>query len=204
VKKTQKGTFAPLSRKRIVTGKFIHMNNSPKNSIMNSKDYIEIMVKCMEKFFDYHGYEVTLCFGREDIPIHPEHVFVIARHNGDWLLTKHKKRGLEFPGGKVEPGETLEKAAARELFEETGAKTARLIRLGTYMVDQDPPFSKAIFFSDNTILEEKQHYHETEGPVLWSGDFSTVQGDERFSFVMKDEVVSRTLEYLKNDLEIHK
>jgi 8-oxo-dGTP diphosphatase len=157
----------------------------------------------MEKFLDYHGYEVTLWLGRDDMPINPEHVLVIARHNDDWLLTQHKKRGLEFPGGKLEPGETLEKAAARELFEETGAKSVKLIRLGTYMVNQDKPFAKAIFYTDSTILEQKRHYHETDGPVLWSGDFSTVQRDERFSFVMKDEVVSRTMDYIKNNFSIH-
>ena len=40
---------------------------------------------------------------------------VICRFFDQWLLTRHKERGWEFPGGKREPGETLEVAAFREV-----------------------------------------------------------------------------------------
>ncbi|MFE3109754.1 WhiB family transcriptional regulator [Kitasatospora indigofera] len=42
------------------------------------------------------------------------------------LLVEHPWRGLVPPGGKVEPGETPRRAAARELFEETGVSAALL------------------------------------------------------------------------------
>ncbi|CAM5613392.1 Putative 8-oxo-dGTP diphosphatase YtkD [Lysinibacillus sphaericus] len=42
------------------------------------------------------------------------------------LCTIHKRRGVEVPGGKVEPGETLEQAAVREVFEETGVHVKNL------------------------------------------------------------------------------
>ena len=38
-----------------------------------------------------------------------------------WLLTHHLRRGLEFPGGKVELGETPEEAAVREFMKKLAA-----------------------------------------------------------------------------------
>jgi ADP-ribose pyrophosphatase YjhB (NUDIX family) len=59
-------------------------------------------------------------------PMRPEVAAVsVAVVRGDRVLLVKRARppsqGLyAFPGGKVEPGETLEQAARRELFEETG------------------------------------------------------------------------------------
>ena len=152
----------------------------------------------MEKFIDLNGYEVHLELGSSEFPMDPKHVLVIARHQGTWLLTEHKVRGLEFPGGKAEEGETVEQAAERELYEETGAKVLSLTRIGTYMVKQNPPFAKAIFFAEIDFLEGKNDYLETAGPRLWNGDFETVKEDGRFSFVMKDDVISAALKFLQD------
>ena len=64
----------------------------------------------------------------------------VALMRGDRILLV--KRGQQpsrgyyaFPGGRVEPGETDEEAALRELFEETGLLAAEIKPLGTYLID---------------------------------------------------------------------
>lgn len=47
---------------------------------------------------------------------------VAARYQGKWVFCRHRQRTTwEMPGGHKEQGETVEAAAKRELFEETGA-----------------------------------------------------------------------------------
>jgi 8-oxo-dGTP diphosphatase len=44
-------------------------------------------------------------------------------YQGRWVYVRHKERkSWEIPGGHREIGETIDDAAKRELFEETGAK----------------------------------------------------------------------------------
>ena len=58
-----------------------------------------------------------------------EVVAALLRQDGKFLICQrpaHKARGLlwEFPGGKVEPGETMAQALARECREELGVTVA--------------------------------------------------------------------------------
>lgn len=47
-----------------------------------------------------------------------------VREDGAVVLAVNRRRGLEIAGGHVEEGETLEEAASREAYEETGAWVA--------------------------------------------------------------------------------
>ena len=88
----------------------------------------------METFNDEKGGTVKLSFLNDSFSKQADHVLVICRFFDQWLLTRHKERGWEFPGGKREPGETLEVAALREVEEETGAKLKNLHFIGEYEV----------------------------------------------------------------------
>ena len=60
---------------------------------------------------------------------------IAAKYQGWWVLCKHKERSTwEFPGGHREAGETIEAAAVRELYEETGAAEYRMVPVSVYSV----------------------------------------------------------------------
>ncbi|MBN8192084.1 nucleoside triphosphatase YtkD [Bacillus sp. NTK074B] len=150
----------------------------------------------MERFVDEHGKTVEMSFENGRFRQESNHVLVLCRYEGHWLLTRHKKRGLEFPGGKREEGETLTEAAIRETYEETGGIIKELVFIGEYKVYDDPPFVKTIYFAEVVKLIPKEDYMETEGSVLWSGDFKDIQEDPSFSFIMKDQVVELAVKRL--------
>ncbi len=95
----------------------------------------------------------------------PLHVWVVARYEGKWVLTKHKQRGLEFPGGKVEPGSTRIAAAIREVYEETGGIVKTLRYLGQYRVLEEGTRSlKICYFADIERFDAHPAVEETDGP----------------------------------------
>jgi mutator protein MutT len=66
----------------------------------------------------------------------------VVEHEDQFLIGQRPKgvplAGLwEFPGGKIEPGETAEGAAVRECLEETGIAVEPLFRYPTHVLDYD-------------------------------------------------------------------
>lgn len=156
----------------------------------------------MEESLDYLGKRIRLSFNKNAFSKKAEHVLIVCRYKGKWLLTKNKKRGLEFPGGKVEKGESLEEAAKREVFEETGAILTRLEFIGEYEVAEEAnTFVKAIFFGEAKRLVKKESYFETDGPVLFGEELPQERMSSSFSYIMKDFVIEKSLEYIQKKLK---
>ena len=106
----------------------------------------------MEKFYEITRSETTslgrftiqLDYIREKGRLYPysyvkcnDSVGVLAFYEGKIVLEKQYRHALgsyelEIPGGTVEPGESPEATAARELAEETGYHAASIKKLGIY------------------------------------------------------------------------
>ncbi|WP_409270992.1 RNA deprotection pyrophosphohydrolase [Neobacillus sp. SCS-31] len=152
----------------------------------------------MKEFFDINGNKVVLSFCRDAFQEKQGHVLAICVHKGKWLLTKHGQRGLEFPGGKVEKGETLEEAARREVLEETGAVLDELHWIAEYRVTSPGgSFVKAVFFGVVGDVKVLETYFETSGPQMVGGNLEELRFGEEYSFIMKDNVVGDCLKRVK-------
>ncbi|WP_059171479.1 RNA deprotection pyrophosphohydrolase [Bacillus sp. FJAT-27445] len=159
----------------------------------------------MKEFQDINGYKVELSFKRNAFCEKTGHVLAICVYKGKWLLTKHGKRGLEFPGGKVEPGETLEEAARREVLEETGGVLGQLYWLADYRVTStEHAFVKAVFFGKVEDVQAQDSYFETVGPHFVDGSLGELRFGEDYSFIMKDRVIGECLERIREQKLLEK
>ncbi|GAB2543820.1 RNA deprotection pyrophosphohydrolase [Gracilibacillus alcaliphilus] len=159
----------------------------------------------MKTFYDFYNNKVQLSFGGQAFESDPKHVWVICRLDGQWLLTKHKDRGLEFPGGKVEPGETPQQAAIREVKEETGGLVKDIRLIGQYYVaGKRDQLAKNIYYAVIDRLEAQNTYYETEGPVLLQSLPADLKKNNQYSFIMKDDVLPYSLAYISRLDHNHK
>lgn len=143
----------------------------------------------MFTYEDRMGQRVDLFMEPDRAGIPPGHVLVAAYEQGKWLMTRHPERGLEWPGGKMESGETAEEAAAREVYEETGATVGGLRFVADYIVHADPPFCKRVFSGQVTNIDREAPLWETRG-IAWL-DESDWDGCGALSSHMDDEGMRR-------------
>lgn len=149
----------------------------------------------MFRFKDYYHNEVHLSFEEHPFSEKPKHVWVICRYGNRWLLTIHRDRGYEFPGGKVEKGENPSDAALREVKEETGASVSKLHYVGQYKVlGKEKTIIKNIYYAEIDEIIPQADYLETEGPILFETLPTDIGRNRRFSFIMKDEVLLKSME----------
>ena len=74
-----------------------------------------------------------------------------------------KSLSLEFPGGIIEKGENPQEAAARELWEETGYKPGKVIKIGEFSPNPAIMSNQVHFFlAENLIDTGRQNLDEDE------------------------------------------
>ena len=151
----------------------------------------------MYKFKDYYHNTVQLSFERYPFSPEPKHVWVVCRYGDQWLLTHHLRRGLEFPGGKVELGKHRKKRQF-ERFMKKPAIVSDLTYLGQYKVSgKDKIIIKNIYFATISAVEEHTHYEETKGSVLLKDIPDNIKTNRKFSFIMRDDVLARTMKHIE-------
>lgn len=81
-----------------------------------------------------------------------KYAIIVSFYRGKYVFVRHKDRNtLEIPGGHIEPGESAEQAARRELYEETGAEEYALTPVCAYKLND----YGMIYYADITRLGEK-------------------------------------------------
>ncbi|MER2090128.1 MAG: NUDIX domain-containing protein [Sporosarcina sp.] len=151
----------------------------------------------MLTFNDVNGGRVELIFGRNHSGMPARHVLVVLKYKEKWLLTRHSVRGIEFPGGKAEEGETIEQAAIRETIEETGVTITDVTNFAEYIVRSNITFCKAVFTGKVAEIDENPRLYETGGALWMTND--ELDACEELSFHMKDT----GMELLREWVEAH-
>ena len=107
---------------------------------------------------------------------------VLLTPEGDVLMANNRRRGLEFPGGHIDAGESFEEAVRRECREECGVEPGklhalllqRMVSSGTVMADWKYPHPAGFQrFYTGIVHNAPEDYVENDEclrPVLLSRD----------------------------------
>lgn len=102
-------------------------------------------------------------------------VIVAVRGLGEdkeFLMVKHKTRGWELPGGKIEPNEGPVHCALREFREETG----HLVSQPKFVVKIPKPNGKCYVFTGGLGPKVAEVEDESVGEMRWFGKLPRKEG----------------------------
>jgi 8-oxo-dGTP diphosphatase len=100
---------------------------------------------------------------QSEIPDHLLYYTVIAaRYDDHWVFCRHKDRATrELPGGRREMGESIDDAAKRELWEETGTESAQIQAVSAYVVTKNGQTSYGmVYYAEISSLGELPEKYE--------------------------------------------
>jgi ADP-ribose pyrophosphatase len=103
-----------------------------------------------------------------DVVLHPGAVAVVPlTKEGHLILVEQWRRAigkitLEIPAGVIDPGETPEESAQRELQEEIGHKAGELIPLGLYYSSPGVYTEKVYLFFAKNLIESQLEGEDTD------------------------------------------
>lgn len=148
-------------------------------------------------FLDLSGHQIDLTFDPAKFSPHPQDILVFGFYQNYLVMTKHKTRGLELPGGKINQEEYPLQAVLRETWEETGGIINSVQQIGEYIIRayQGKDRIKAIYYGIITNFTKLPEGFETNGFDLLSLPVNTQQPG--FSPLVRDDVFDLTINYLE-------
>ncbi|WP_158217635.1 NUDIX domain-containing protein [Lottiidibacillus patelloidae] len=159
----------------------------------------------MKSFTDHSGYKVNITFNSA-VFSEPSDVLIFPLYNEGIILTNHKERGIELPGGKIKNNESAIDAAVREVYEECGASLSSIQLIGQYSI---PDFNasglvKSIFVAKVSELNAIKQTTDTYGPVIFETLPTTADlMREDFSPYIKDEVYPLTINHIRSTKKLN-
>ncbi|MCZ2207332.1 NUDIX domain-containing protein [Cylindrospermopsis raciborskii] len=174
------------------------MNQQELPSSIPGKDGVLKITDSDFSFLDLIGHKIDLSFNDRKFSDYPDDVLVFAFYQNYLVMTKHKTRGLELPGGKIHLGEYPLQAVFRETWEETGGILNSIQQIGEYIIRdyKGKDRIKSIYYGRITRFSNLPDGFETNGFELLSLPVNAQK--DGFSPLVRDYVFTLTLEYLKS------